>query len=66
MNALISNPEPPHASSKPAINPPPKPTRMEVAFEWFGRIIVVAAGIVVGTIVASLIALFSGWIEIGC
>ena len=66
MNALISNPEPAQVPSKMVANVQPKRSLWGVAFEWFGRIMAVASGIVTGVIVAYIIALFAGWVDIGC
>ncbi|MDR3404809.1 MAG: hypothetical protein P4L99_20060 [Chthoniobacter sp.] len=35
-------------------------------WEYFVRLVVVGLGIFFGTILASIIALFAGWIDLGC
>lgn len=68
MNAPVANPEPKpaYASPKPTVSAPPKRSPIWTVVEWFELIMVVAAGVLIGTVAAYLIALFSGWIDIGC
>jgi hypothetical protein len=52
MNAPVANPEPKpaYASPKPTVSAPPKRSPIWTAVEWFERIMVVAAGVLIGTV----------------
>ena len=50
----------------PAAESDVRPDRAAMLWEWFLRLVVAAAGMILGTILAVFIGLISGWIELNC
>ena len=61
-----TNPDTEEANSPTPIQPVATPRQTLTPGEIFLRLLILLAGIFLGAILALIIGLFAGWIEIGC